>query len=136
MNTSERSNKMDYCLEKIDNIVNEYVKRGKNDWFECDRKLFIKNNLEKSVIIGLRETGCDILFFGKPEEMGNSVDRVFGRLNNVRFLLVSEPRLFVGEEPVQELNFGQSFRLFCNNLSLDYMIQYNYGWEIVKNKKI
>lgn len=43
MNTSERSKKMDYCLEKIDNIVNEYVKRGKNDWFECDRKLFMNS---------------------------------------------------------------------------------------------
>lgn len=135
MNTSEKSKEMDYCLEKIDNIVNEYVRRFKDDWFECDRKLFIENNLEKSVIIGLRETGCDMLFFGKPEEMGNSVDRVFGNLNNERFLLVSGHCFFMDKDPVQELNFGQAFRLFCNNLSLEYMIQYNYGWKITKKTR-
>ena len=131
----EREEKMKQCLEKIDNIVNEYVRRFKDDWFECDRKLFIENNLEKSVIIGLRETGCDMLFFGKPEEMGNSVDRGVGSLNNERFLLVSEHCFFMDKDPVQEPNFGQAFRLFCNNLSLEYMIQYDYGWKITKKTR-
>lgn len=131
----DREKMMKQCLDKIDRFIEENVEVHKSDWFDIDRKRFIDDNLSYISIIGIRKTGSEIVFLDiEDERIGNDMDRVFGNLGNKKFLLV-RPFIIRGEM-IEEADFGMAFKLFCRFIPEEWSVKFDYGWEIVKNKKI
>lgn len=131
----DREKMMKQCLDKIDRFIEENVEVHKSDWFDIDRKRFIDDNLSHISIIGVRKTGSEIVFLDiEDERIVNNMDRVFGNLGNKKFLLV-RPFIIRGEM-IEEADFEMAFKLFCKFIPEEWSVKFDYGWEIVKNKKI
>lgn len=126
---------MKQCLEKIDDFISKNVVRHKGDWFNIDRERFVEDNLSNASIIGVRETGSDLVFLNiDDKEIENDTNRVFGQLGNKKFLLITP--FYVDGDIVEEADFEKAFKMFCAFIPQEWAIRYNCGWEIVKNKKI
>ncbi len=54
----------EYARE-IDKIVIRDLDTCRNDWFEVDKKIFMRpENENKAFILGTRKTGCDLIILG------------------------------------------------------------------------
>lgn len=131
----DREKMMKQCLDKIDRFIEENVKVYKSDWFDIDRERFIDDNLSHISIIGIRKTGSEIVFLDiEDERIGNDMNRVFGNLGNKKFLLVRP--VVICREMIEEVDFEMAFKLFCKSIPEEWAVKFDYGWKIVKNKKI
>lgn len=54
----------EYARE-IDEIVRRDVESYQSDWFKIDKEIFmLPENKNKTFILGIRKTGCDLLILG------------------------------------------------------------------------
>lgn len=93
----------EYARE-IDEIVLRDVESHRNDWFKVDREIFmLPENRNKTFILGIRKTGCDLLILGGTNCNEYNVDSVFGCLNNEKFYLCDPVAIWGVKQGIQEV---------------------------------
>ena len=81
----------EYARE-IDEIVRRDVESYQSDWFKIDKEIFmLPENKNKTFILGIRKTGCDLLILGGTNCDESYLDGVFGCLNSgIKYLNIGE----------------------------------------------
>lgn len=101
----------EYARE-IDKIVIRDLDTCRNDWFEVDKKIFMRpENENKAFILGTRKTGCDMIVLGGTNCSGSNMDWLFGGLGNENFYICQPLSFYKSQREIQKVNPLYAFKV-------------------------
>lgn len=101
----------EYARE-IDEIVRRDVESYQSDWFKIDKEIFmLPENKNKTFILGIRKTGCDLLILGGTNCDESYLDGVFGCLGNEKFYVCQPISLYETTRNIQERPALYAFKI-------------------------
>lgn len=97
---------------KIDGVVRRDVESCQDDWFEIDRKMFMRpENKNKTFILGTRKAGCDLIVLGGTNCNETKMGRVFGCLDNDRFYVRDPFSIHETKRGIREVSPLYAFKI-------------------------
>ena len=101
----------EYARE-IDEIVRRDVESCQIDWFKIDKEIFmLPENKNKTFILGIRKTGCDLLILGGTNCDESYLDGVLGCLGNEKFYVCQPISLYETTRNIHERPALYAFKI-------------------------
>lgn len=101
----------EYARE-IDKIVIRDLDTCRNDWFEVNKKIFMRpENENKAFILGTRKTGCDLIILGGTNCDEGGMDWLFGGLGNENFYICQPLSFYKSQREIEKVNPLYAFKL-------------------------
>lgn len=101
-------------IKTIENIVNSDVYYHTNDWYENDKKVFMNpENKDKSFILATRPTGCDLLMIYGTNFDENTMNRLFGHIENFNFYVCMPMSPIEKDRDIARVSPLAAFKLAC-----------------------
>lgn len=101
----------EYARE-IDKIVIRDLDTCRNDWFEVDKKIFMRpENENKAFILGTRKTGCDLIILGGTNCDEGGMDWLFGSLGNENFYICQPLSFYKSQREIEKVNPLYAFKV-------------------------